>query len=228
MPTEWRRYTSSRTRLKEHYEMVKTQRAELKEQKACSVGTLSLCPKVSRELDSLSTTLRRFTRALDATDRERYIHCTQLYYTYATEYDKYVADHYAASNLSEDELLHKTRKAHQSFLTKRASLPPHERWPDFYQAVDIQDALHEANALAPPEPVQPEPVAGSTLSVEASVIPTDNQPEVPETFPPECEMTAKCARLASGPALVVPCPMPVPVVPSPERPPFTSVSRKVR
>ena len=55
----------------------------------------------------------------------------------------------------------------------------------------------------------------------------DNQPEVPETFPPKHEMTAKCARLASGPAVVVPCPTPVPVVPSPKRPPFTSVSRKV-
>jgi hypothetical protein len=171
MPTEWRRYTSSRTRLKEHYEMVKTRRVELEEQKARSIGTLSLCPKVSRKLDSLSTALRRFTHALDAMDREHYVHCTQLYYAYATEYDKYVADHYAVSNLSEDELLHKTRKARQSFLAEQVSLPPHERWPDFYQAVDIQDVSHEANAPAPPEPVQPEPVAGSTLSVKALVIP---------------------------------------------------------
>ena len=107
------------------------------------------------------------------------------------------------------------------------SLPPHKCWPDFYQAIDIQDTSHEANATALPEPVQPEPVVGSTLSVEASVILMDNQPEVPETFPPKHEMTAKCARLTSGPALVVPCPTPVPVVPSPKRPPFTSVSRKV-
>ena len=67
MPTEWRRYTLW-MHLKEHYEMVKTQHTELEEQKAHSVRTLSLCPKVSRKLDSLSTTLRRFARALDVMD----------------------------------------------------------------------------------------------------------------------------------------------------------------
>jgi hypothetical protein len=208
--------------------MVKTQRVELEEQKAHSIGTLSLCPKVLRELDLLSTALRRFVHALDATDREHYIHCTQLYYAYATEYDKYVADHYAAFNLSEDELLHKARKARQSFLTERASLPPHECWPDFYQAVDTQDTSHEADAPAPPEPVQPEPVAGSTLSIEASVILTDNQPEVPKTSLPECETTAKRARPVSGPAVVVPCPEPNPVVPCLEWPPFTPATREAR
>jgi hypothetical protein len=118
MSTEWRRYASSRTRLKEHYEMVKTWRTELEEQKARSVGTLSLCPKVSRELDLLSTALWRFACALNAMDREHYVHCKRLYYAYATEYNKYVVDHYATSNLSEDELLCKMRKARKLFLAE--------------------------------------------------------------------------------------------------------------
>jgi hypothetical protein len=164
MPTEWRRYVSSRTRLKEHYEMVKTRCAELEEQNARSVGTLSLCPKVSHELGSLSTALWRFTRALDTTDQEHHVHCKQLYYAYATEYNEYVMDRYAMSNLSEDELLRKMRKARKLFLAEQMGLPLHECWPEFYQVVNIQDALHEADAPAPPEPVQPKPVAGSALS----------------------------------------------------------------
>jgi hypothetical protein len=86
---------------------------------------------------------------------------------------------------------------------------------------------HEADAPAPPEPVQPEPVAGSTLSVEASVIPTDNQLEVPETSPPEWETVVKCTRPMSESVLIIPRPAQIPVVPSPERPPFTSIARKV-
>jgi hypothetical protein len=157
-----------------------------------------------------------YANALDATDREHYVHCKWLYYAYATEYDEYVVDHYATSNLSEDELLCKMRKARKSFLAERTGLPPHECWPEFYQVVNIRDVSHEADAPAPPEPVQPEPVAGSTLSVEASVIPTDNQLEVPETSPPECETVVKCARPTSESVLIVPHPAQIPVVPSPE------------
>jgi hypothetical protein len=58
--------------------------------------------------------------------------------------------------------------------------------------------LHETDTPAPPEPVQPEPVTGSALSVEASVIPTDNQPEVFETSPtPERETVVKRMTITS-------------------------------
>jgi hypothetical protein len=150
--------------------------------------------------------LQRFQQALDAQAKEHLKECTWLYYVYATKYDEYITEHYAMSNLSEDDILHKTRKARKSFFAERMGLPPHKRSPEFYQVIDIQDMSHKADALAPPEPVQPGPVTGSTLSVKASVIPTDNQLEVPKTSPPERKTVVKCTRPVSESVLIVPHP----------------------
>jgi hypothetical protein len=62
-------------------------------------------------------------------------------------------------------------------------------------------------------------------------IPTDNQLEVPETSPPERETVVKCARPTSESVLIiliVPRPTQIPVIPSPEQPPFMPITRRVR
>jgi hypothetical protein len=117
------------------------------------------------------------------------------------------------SKLGEDELLRKTRKACKLFLAERVSLPPHERWPEFYQVVNIQDTSHEADAPALPEPIQPEPVAGSILSVEALVIPMDTKPEVLGTSPmPERKTFVKRISITNGALQPQPSPRSAPTI----------------
>jgi hypothetical protein len=89
-------------------------------------SSLSRHSAIAPELASLSIVLQHFQPALDAQAAEHFKECTQLYYAYATEYDEYIAEHYATRALNEDELRRKTRKAHNSFLAKRASLAPHK------------------------------------------------------------------------------------------------------
>jgi hypothetical protein len=57
----------------------------------------------------------------------------------------------------------------------------------------------EADAQAPFEPTQPEPLEGSTLSIEASVILMDIKPKVVKASPtPECETVIRCMTITSG------------------------------
>ena len=124
--------------------------------------------------------------------------CSWLFYTYETEYDDYVIEHYSTSNISDERLFDKLKRACKSFLVLRAGHAPCECWPDFYQAVETQNVLHKADAQAPPEPVQSQPREGSTLSVKALVILMDKQSEVFKTSPTtECETVIKHLRTSS-------------------------------
>jgi hypothetical protein len=144
------------------------------------------------ELQALTLALQRLRHILDAQASEHLKLCSWLYLTYETEYDDYVIKHYSISNISDERLLDKLKRACKSFLTSRAGLAPRERWPEFYQAVEIPNALCEADAWAPPEPIQPKPITSSALSVGVPVILTDKQPEVFKASPmPEHETAVK-------------------------------------
>jgi hypothetical protein len=94
--------------MKELYGLAKAWRTELRSE--ASPG-LSLNAQLLRELDSVSSVLESLGRTLDAHAREHYLVCLQLYDTFATEYNNYVAEHYEASALSDKKLCHKLRKA---------------------------------------------------------------------------------------------------------------------
>jgi hypothetical protein len=195
MPTKWHQYSYLRARIKWLHDLVEAWCTVLQGE----ASSLSHRPGIAPELASLSVTLQRFQQTLEAQAKDLHGECTWLYYAYATEYDEYVAGHYATSNLSKDELLRKTKKARRSFLAERASLAPYKHWPKFHQVVEIRSASGEANAWAPLEPTPPEPVVGSTLSVEVSVIMTDIKPEVVKASPmPESETVVRHLRATSG------------------------------
>jgi hypothetical protein len=59
---------------------------------ARSTGTESLCPEKLSELDSLSTLLQNFARAIDVQAQEHFTKCTKRYYAYTTEYDDYITE----------------------------------------------------------------------------------------------------------------------------------------
>jgi hypothetical protein len=94
--------------MKELYGLTKARRKEL-----CGEIPLesSLTLQLSLELDLVSVVLKNFALTLDAQSREHYLKCSQLYSSFATEYDHYVVEQYEAFNLSDERLLHKLRKA---------------------------------------------------------------------------------------------------------------------
>jgi hypothetical protein len=198
MPMRWRCYSYLQARIKRLHDLVEARCTVLQGE----ASSLSCRPGIAPELASLSIALQRFQQTLDVQATEHLEECTWLYYAYATEYDEYITKHYTTFALSEDELLHKTKKARKSFLAEQARLAPHERWPEFHQAVETRNALCEADARVPLEPAQPKPIAGSTLSVEASVIPTDTLPKVSKTSSmPAREMVVKHTMdRATGPS----------------------------
>jgi hypothetical protein len=197
MPTEWRGYSSRRARPKEQHELIEA-RCTLLRDEAC---TLSRHPEIAPELEALALALQHLGHILNAQASEHLTLCSQLYLTYETEYDDYVIKHYSTSNINDERLFDKLKRARKSFLTSHAGLTPCERWPDFYQVGEAENAPREADAWAPPEPIQPEPIMGSTLSVDMFDVLTDNRSEALETsLMPEHETGVKRSSAPSFPA----------------------------
>ena len=265
MLMRWQRYSSSQAWIKELHNLVKARCTILRDE----AFSLSHCPEIAWELDSLSIALQHFRQTLDIQAKEHYKECTQLYYVYVTEYNEYVMDHYATATLSQDELLYKMRKARKSFLASCVSLSPQDRWPEllrahmlydisveietlvsnkstweefiansawsvkapviptdstqseYCQVVETWRAPHEVDIQAPLEPVQPEPITSSSLSVEDTVIPTDTQPEVLKTsLTPESKMSVRHTGPVSRESMPPLCPTVMPAIHSLKQPPI--------
>jgi hypothetical protein len=107
MPTEWRGYSSHRARLKEQYSLIDA-RCTLLRDEAC---TLSCHPEIAPELQALTLALQHLRHILDAQASEHLKLCSWLYLTYETEYDDYVVKHYSISNISDERLLDKLKRA---------------------------------------------------------------------------------------------------------------------